>query len=128
MLILIVLFQRLRRRRRLNPPSLLNRRSRRPPLRRRTVLHGEFSVNECPDLLASVEKANGICRGLQPDENKGTAQETFDKGQRSSESHEHEGGSETLSVLPIHLPASVMPLTSKYSGQKVKGAMGMNRD
>ncbi|KJF60117.1 heat shock protein [Coccidioides immitis RS] len=56
---------------------------------------------------AATDTKDRIARGLQPDENKGSAQEAFDKGQRSSDNQQ---GGATSTI-----------------GDKVKTALGMDK-
>ncbi|OJJ49192.1 hypothetical protein ASPZODRAFT_129605 [Penicilliopsis zonata CBS 506.65] len=53
-----------------------------------------------------TDTTDRISRGVQPDSDKGTAQQAFDKTQRSHDNHAHGGSSETI-------------------GEKIKNAVGL---
>ncbi|KAL4920314.1 heat shock protein 9/12-domain-containing protein [Aspergillus aurantiobrunneus] len=53
-----------------------------------------------------TDTTDRISRGLQPDDQKGHAQQAFDKGQRAHDNETHGGATETI-------------------GQKVKNAVGL---
>ncbi|KAL2811112.1 heat shock protein 9/12-domain-containing protein [Aspergillus granulosus] len=53
-----------------------------------------------------TDTTDRISRGLQPDDQKGGAQQAFDKSQRSHDNHAHGGSADTI-------------------GQKIKNAVGL---
>ncbi|KAI9372047.1 heat shock protein 9/12-domain-containing protein [Aspergillus egyptiacus] len=55
---------------------------------------------------AMTDTTDRISRGLQPDDQKGTAQQIFDKSQRAHDNEMHGGSTETI-------------------GQKIKNAVGL---
>ncbi|KAJ5232077.1 hypothetical protein N7468_005033 [Penicillium chermesinum] len=56
-----------------------------------------------------TDTGDRIARGVQPDDNKGGAQQAFDKTQRASDNEAHGGASNSI-------------------GDKVKNALGMNNN
>ncbi|KAI9738232.1 MAG: hypothetical protein M1834_008730 [Cirrosporium novae-zelandiae] len=75
-----------------------------------------------------TDTTDRVARGMQPDDQKSAGQSAFDKGERSKDEHVHGGTGETMYIPTSSKSLLVYSLTSIiYSGDKVKGALGMDK-